>query len=70
MSYISIAILCIIVGVLGYILNELYDMVMKAIENLETIEMNMQQCMYKMREYTDRLPVRRSEKYKNNNETK
>jgi hypothetical protein len=66
MSYMSIAILCIIIGVLGYILNELYDTVMKTIDNLETIEMNMQQCMYKIKDYTDRLPVRRSEKHKDN----
>lgn len=70
MSYFAIALMCIVILALGFILNELYSMVQDAINDLKIMHIHMQNDLQRLAEFTNKLPVKRSEKNKNNNETK
>lgn len=70
MSYFATALMCIVILALGFILNELYSMVQDAINDLKIIHIHMQNDLQRLAEFTNKFPVKRSEKNKNNNETK
>ena len=70
MSYFALALICIVILGLGFIINELYDMVHYSINDLKTMHLNMQSDLQRLAEYTNKLQTRRYKKHKNNNETK
>ena len=70
MSYFALALLCIVILGLGFILNELYDLVQDSINDLKTMHLHMQSDLQRLAEYINKLQTRRYKKHKNNNETK
>jgi predicted PurR-regulated permease PerM len=70
MSYFALALLCIVILGLGFIINELYDMVHDSINDLKTMHLNMQSDLQRLAEYINKLQTRCYKKHKNNNETK
>lgn len=70
MSYFALALLCIVILGLGFILNELYDLVQDSINDLKTMHLHMQNDLQRLAEYTNKLQTRRYKKHKINNEMK